>query len=278
MARQELYVVAQAVADSVGDIVLTFPSVPQGLTWTGSITAAVNQTSNVVATVSPAPLFGATWTITINSVPFMSFQGLEVVEDFQATGRQSVVVNGFGLVPNTSVIMTWTGFSDDTYNVERVGTSVSGMAGDWSRIFSGGGSYFAGITPPLVQLQSKSLSAPSSAVTVIDVSTLSGNANKVLYLLSYTLGSSLAQLAATAGTHGMTTSLQIFNIGLGSTVLDQVIPLVSPGGEECCTVSQSFLSTPLPLGPAPSTDIQLITGPSSADNFRAWCSVLVGYI
>jgi hypothetical protein len=274
---QSLYQVAQGTADANGAVTLSFPCVPQGLTWTGSITAAVNpQMGNVVGTSSPAPLFGATWTITVNNVPFMSYQGLEVVNDFQATSRQTVVINGFGLAPGVAVILTWVGYSGYVYEVESLGPSVSGIPGDFGRVFSSGGDIENPVHPSNVTLISKFNNTASSSVIVINFSPSNG---KTAYLLAYTLGGAMAQLSTTTGTHGFDASLMVQTLNLGSpVVIDQINICSVPASSMSESVSQNYLAAPLPLGPGDSMNITLVNSASAADIIRSNCSVLVGYV
>lgn len=109
------------IADSKGNVTLTFPQVASGQVYTGSIT---------VVAIAGGGLPGATWTITRDgTTPFLTWFDNQIALDIQGRDGQTVSLMGTGLVPGTKVSAVWTGRNDGNQGaVPIVAPSVSGSS------------------------------------------------------------------------------------------------------------------------------------------------------
>lgn len=117
MSTQPLYQQVQAgfqagtkLARPLSACTITFPPVPQGLVWSGSIALSVPSTQD---------LAGVQWTMLRNGQPLLTWTDFGTPTDIQAVGQEviSIVGNYMGDDPANidqfTVTATWTGQSDD---------------------------------------------------------------------------------------------------------------------------------------------------------------------
>ncbi len=276
MTIQRLYQTAQATSDGYGNVTLTFPSVPQGLMWTGTITASATNPPplpgsppSVVAATPALRLVGATWTIFLNESPYLSYQGLQVVEDFQASDRQTVVIKGAGITPNTPVIATWSGFSDATQNVIPLGPTVSGIPG----------SNFANVGGPIFGVSNGNVLAVHGinntfGTTVTLYSTPFPSDPRFMYLLGYTLGASFDQLSTVTGNRSVDVYLQFTG-----QVIDQIsLTGVNTGTVDSKVVAHNFMTDPLPVDAVAGTTIDLVVSTSGGSAVKSWATVYIALV
>jgi hypothetical protein len=88
-----------ATASSTGAATFTFPAVPIGSTWTGTVT------------VQGAPA-NAIFLANIGATPWADWAGNSVGGPIQGLPNQQLVVNATGLAPGQSYLCVWTGSSD----------------------------------------------------------------------------------------------------------------------------------------------------------------------
>lgn len=269
MPVQPVYIIAQGSSDESGNVVLTFPQIPQSLTYTGtlSITANTNPVSDpnalFVAYAHPLRIGFATWTVFIDGQPRINFLGTQVVTNFQVMGRQQLQVEGFACCPNTQIIATFTGWSDDSFNVAPIGPNVAGSG----KPLLGSTSIFNSITYFYSEFGSQ-----NTTVTLVPQSPLTGN---FYYLLSYTLDICLSQQSTTTGNRSCTVQLQ--TIGSGQT-----IGALNVGTVPQSTATQStrgdFFDSPICLGDSSFTGINMVTGATGADACKTTATALVAEI
>lgn len=178
----------QGFPDNQGFVTFVFPTVPQGLVWSGTI--APNVTEQF------ADLTGIVWTLYKNNVPYLTWQEYGIAVDVQAIGQETVKVVGqyIGPVfsgalgpPTFHVGMTWTGWSDDAATAEivapRTVDSTRGMQ------------YVTNLYPQLPSVASGFLNAVSSTTVVY-----AGDDVHVMDLWQVNLNVSAANSNTTAGT------------------------------------------------------------------------------
>lgn len=96
-----------AIVNSTGQAIFTFPSVPNGFTWTGTLNC------------SAAPI-SAQFLATIGATGWGNWAGDSVYGPIQAFGMQQLVVVATGLTPGTTVELAWLGSSDPSNLVAAV--------------------------------------------------------------------------------------------------------------------------------------------------------------
>lgn len=99
---------AVAIADAAGNATFTFPAVPQGQTWWGSVQIEGAPFSAVFAAVVSVAGIGNAGT------PWGTWQGPLPYSMVRAEGRQQVIVNATGLTPGVQFAATWLGIMDDS--------------------------------------------------------------------------------------------------------------------------------------------------------------------
>lgn len=262
---QPFYLVAQATSDGNGNVTLTFPQLTQSLTYTGSISVAVNlqQISIGYATNAPLRTARATWTVINNGQPVLNFLGVQVVKNFQASGRNQIVINGFGTVPGTPVIATWQGWTDNSAVVAPIGPEVTG--GGIADITAG--SPVENVFQSPVSFHAITV-APGTTTALVGT----GLGNGYWQLLSYTLGISMSQLSTTTGTrscdihlriHGTSTDIALINAGtIPATTSNEMI-------------AENWSRNPITIGPVASSGIDLVASPTGADQCKIWASCLI---
>lgn len=107
---QRLYQQTAAMVDNVlRTVSLTFPPVPQGSAWTGTIQAVSNDD---VA----QPLAATAWILTKNGQPYLSWTGYGMAVDVQGTGQDTFTLFGqnvaIGVGGQILVTGQWIGRSD----------------------------------------------------------------------------------------------------------------------------------------------------------------------
>lgn len=98
-----------SMATNFGFVTLTFPSVPQGSVWTGTIQASSDQDEGQV-------LAAANWTLLRNGQAYLSWTGYGQAVNVQGTGQDVFVLEGNNIGPiDQGILVTaqWLGRSDD---------------------------------------------------------------------------------------------------------------------------------------------------------------------
>lgn len=106
---------AQGTADASGFCTITFPNVPQGLVWTGTIQ---------VTNSNPA----ANWTAYINQLTPLgqAWPGVSSSSTLQVGGMEALTIKGVGLSPGVTYSAYWVGSSDDSDSAPPTPTGSSG--------------------------------------------------------------------------------------------------------------------------------------------------------
>lgn len=144
--RLELHQTATFRA-SPQEIMFTFPPVPTGNVWTGSIGFSL-------AVGTGPDLQGIVWTCYRNGLPVLSWQEFGVASDIQAVGGEVISVVGVYIgsaatVPQFAIQCSWTGYNNDD-------PSSEGPAQPW----------VSGSSPSLVQVfNSNGADAPLSVIS-----------------------------------------------------------------------------------------------------------------
>lgn len=99
---QRLYQVAQATANALGVATFTFPSVPAGLVWTGTVGVRGAPTTAV---------FEARVGVAAAGVPWGSWQSNGTFGPVQGWGMETLVITATGLTPSTTFYAQWIGDS-----------------------------------------------------------------------------------------------------------------------------------------------------------------------
>lgn len=134
--RLELHQTATFRA-SPQEITFTFPAVPTGLTWTGSVGFSL--------AVGTGPLLqGIVWTAYRNGLPILSWEEFGVASEIQAVGGEVISIVGVyygssGTVPQFEIRCSWTGYSDDSYNADPAQPWVSGSTPSLVQVYNSNG-------------------------------------------------------------------------------------------------------------------------------------------
>lgn len=265
---QYLYRVAQGKSDGLGFVTLTFDPVPQGLTWTASVFPAVKVSQGVDPGIYTPQLrlAFATWTITVDGVVFITFSGLQGVVNFQATGRQQISISGRSVTPNTSVVATLIGSSDDAANVYPLEPYVTGTPyGLVSTGFANQGNTWTleGLVTAANGTTNLFTSTPGFT------SVITNNVNYI-YLQSYTLGASCAQLSTVSGTNGVRTWLLTIN-----RIIDEVWPVTVPGSNANMIAAHDYGDQPILIGSPPGADLTVQAGGGGLSFQASWATATV---
>jgi hypothetical protein len=160
---QALTIPVAAQVGANGSATFTFPAVPEGFTWTGTL-------------LCPGAPVTALFSAMVGATPWGSWAGNSVAGPVQCTGNQQLVVTATGLTPNAAALLEWLGSSDPSTLVAAVWPDVNTSA----------------VAEQLVSTQdiTELLSTNSPPWTGIalgsDVITFTANANFVVYIFGIT--------------------------------------------------------------------------------------------
>jgi hypothetical protein len=233
---------ATGTSSSTGTVTLTFPAVPQGLAWTGTIAFVVG---TPITPNAPVRAFQAVWTVYVNQRPIIVSQGLQVISNVQVDTLETLTIQGVGLVPLTTVLATFTGYSVNT------GSRVPQMP-----IVSGnpGASYL--LASYTEQAVSGTFGASSSSVETailfgpaVSSPVVTVQPGQQCYLVGYTISITLSTTSSATGVDALTASLILSENGTTTiNIYDAVtVELSGINGGSSAVVSNQ-LSYPLYLG------------------------------
>lgn len=241
-------------------ITFTFPPVPQGLVWTGSIAFSV-------AVGSGPDLQGIVWTAYRNGFPFLTWQEFGVACDVQAISQEQITVVGIYMgaastLPLFQIKATWSGYSDDMATAEIATPWVAGSNRGLVQVYNEGGANHPLIVSPEPQpadvLRGRAfLGGPSSSG---DLMTNTGTQTFKIWEIG--LAASVGQLSTTAGAKFVTITVQskAGGTGLVQTQLSSV-----PGSADSTYCELPMHGFTLAAGDT----LQLTTGAYGGDNLAA---------
>lgn len=245
--RQDLDQIISSVLGT-NRLTWTFPSVPQGLAWTGSI--SVTPTSNDVAATVAVPnptitanlfptLQAADWVLLRNGVPLLYWQGLNTIYNVRATSQDVIQVVAMfprtsGAPPVTQPLQArWIGQSCPTEESPFAWPYVAGPSNGPSQIFTqpsgpandslvGNANYVTTLSFPIPGSQltgpfQTTLKPPTASSAVLIPAT-----STPFYLYQVMLAVSIAQLSTVAGE-------QDWLVQIKTTAGGQLLHSLNPG-------------------------------------------------
>lgn len=259
--RQRL---AQQVSGTVtagGRVTLTFPPVPQGLTWTGAITLYTPVDTALVITQG-------VWTATRNGQPLATYGGTGILAGVQLVAQEVLTITGSYLPAGSIITAVWTGWSEDAWEAQPTEPTLHGALNPYSQIFTDGA---AG---PGSAVQTVPVPAPSALQTANAVGIGSGNTTILtagtlpLSLWSVTLGASIANTSATAAALSCSFVVQA---STGAQLL-AVEPMVVQSSASSMADSMNLWGMYLPAGQS----LILAIGSTTATGLRGHATVVYG--
>lgn len=104
MAGQRFTQQKQQTVSSSNVITQPFDPVPQGSMWSGTIAVVPGIGTDIS---------GATWTVSRNNNPILTWNGIGMAVDVQAASQEVITINGTNLPAGAVLQFIWTGESDD---------------------------------------------------------------------------------------------------------------------------------------------------------------------
>lgn len=259
MTASRLYQQVQGTSTASGRVTLTFPAVPQGLVWTGSVSLYVTPTytSGLNPTISTGPLQGTMWFLSKNLAPLLQMSGPAVAEDVQLLGQEVLTVNGINLPSGLAVTAILTGRSDDDASTAPiVAPSVSGSLAPYMQVYTDntpGTALQVNIAPDNTRVVSPNIIFGSAAGTSTVVPSSGSSA---VQLLSVSLNLAYGTTATTGSPGPLVAKLQL-NDGAGTlTQLQALEVLVMPSGSDSVALTQDLAQMTL----NPGTSVELVIG------------------
>lgn len=219
------------------------PSVPQGLTWTGSI-MITPMTSGAVAGTNLPGMNQITWTLVRNGRPIVAWRGLGMVADVQANPQDVLTIIGQSdnnvLLPlGTQIQILWLGYSAAFGNAAIVWPRVYGSLDGAVSVYNTQGvdSPLEVVVDPLpanVLVGQVASQVAGNTVTLVPAPAGGGQ----VQVWELTLGFSVCQLAAVAGATSQ--GVQIQTTDATPEVLLELTVLAQPSGTMADTATISL--------------------------------------
>lgn len=144
--RQRLYQTTPVgTADQYGRVSLTFPPVPQGSAWTGSVSLFAAPRYNTVTgpgggfQLINGQLDNTLWWLQRNASPILQMSGGATAVDVQCVGQETLTVIGSGMDQSDTVVAVWSGWSDDMVDAPFVEPYSAGVVSASQFVYNGEG-------------------------------------------------------------------------------------------------------------------------------------------
>lgn len=248
MVAQRLYQVASGQVSSTGAITFTFPPVPQGSVWTGSITVYAPPSLSGPSSGDPGGgLYQAEWSLTRNSTPLLSYTGEAIVYDVQAVAQEVLKLAGLGLRPLATVTAVWTGYSIEAESAPLLYPRLYGGQNAYTQVYSSGDPGDPlDVThvpdPAKIQVATALLTTSAAAQSTILIQDQTGATYR---LWSLAISAAAANNAAASVTGIVLAS---FIATTGGTVILETEPIVLASDSQVSSTSLDMYGFTLPSG------------------------------
>lgn len=257
MTTQRLYQMISGVVDSHGRVTLSFPAVPQGLCWSGTISlySPPTVTPGLNPVLDQGPLQGSFWWLARNQAPVLQWSGPAVAADIQALGQETITLQGYGMTSGRTVQAVWNGWSDDQPAVAPILTpQVYGVTAPYMQVYTStpGAPLDVAVTTASgrsLGVASARLAAASSTAVL-----LAANSNAAYQLQAVQLSVSIADDGTTAQQISWTGKVQLNN-GTTQTTLLALEPIVIQTSTQCATQEFGLFGLPVNF----DQDVELVT-------------------
>ncbi len=264
MTVSRLYQQTSGTTTSMGVVVLTFPPVPTGLVWTGSV-MLYTPPDSIQA------LMGSEWSMTRNGNAVLSFQTMAVVADLQLVGGEVLQLIGSYINPNVQITATWMGRSEAAGTAAAVAPVVYGSPSPVSQVWNdttqpiGSPVLVTDGRLPNPAVMQSAWQAVSAVSTTLSIMAAPVSAYQIWEIGLTMTGS---QLAAVAGEQFVTASVQTTDAT--PKVLMKVGVMTVPGTTDAVSLTLPFHGLTLNAGKT----LQLVTGAYGGTALSAQVSVV----
>ena len=260
---QPLWQQVTSSADATGRVTLSFPPVPQGLVWWGSIRLY----SPLPAGSHAGTLQPGIWNLTRSGNPVLSFAGDAGVSDIMAVSQEVLTISGQNLKTGTPVYAVWNGWSGDPTEApllypKTFGQQINAVQVYTDPVAGAGSALSVAPTPTPANLQFVKVFASAAGTVTMIPASVSG----------YSLWTvSLNVSASNSGTAAIDAPLLVSVLN-GSSNLLTLEPIAVQAS--AVSVSQSIECYGLHL--PPSTALTLSVGSYSGTALRVNATAIFG--